>query len=637
MQPSCIIEIQPATPVTKNHSKNFHKTDPIIDYSQNSIINNNQSNNNNNNNNNNDNLSIESIHNYLEIKPSNSSINQSIKSSNIRKYSKNIHSNIILTKSNTHIPSWRTHKYVIAFRAIIVRIGFICFTCTAIVSVVKEKQDGRFWFLALTIIPLLIDLIVAINAYVSGRSVTPTISKWFSLCNFTYLICACPPIWIIELHHMDQVNNASALFELMTTKNHTPIITVPAWINKAPSIISRENESMMIMGTEIEEFMNSAYLTTKEPQRTKRMTRNTFIHEVLSNETIGLQVSMDVLQSLQLHNFSLKERIRILEQLLLLSVIVGRWLMPREGLTRDQLSQLLLINIGTAADILELFEAFNEQEVRRNDFLRTVILSLWQASLLQFCFNKTALKTQKNYNNRNLLLSKSNELSSFQSSMDEKSLSDGESRFTANNSNNNTNSNDSDNVASNLKNKSLRRNTLAYLKQWYLTRKNQKREPENPDHDNCIITNVECGSTLKIPESDVQRQQQQQQSAQLLVPPLTLSLSPSSSKIDGIPKSVSQNDFIDNSNNVNCPLIGGCLLLCRERPCLCCETELWAIGISLMLQDLPFLILRITLIVYYNVKSYSNVFFTCKNTLLILLQVFRSIVILSEAGKFNPF
>ncbi|CAH8640839.1 unnamed protein product [Schistosoma intercalatum] len=647
MQPSCIIEIQPATPVTKNHSKNFHKTDPIIDYSQNSIINNNQSNNNNDD----DNLSIESIHNYLEIKPSNSSINQSIKSSNIRKYSKNIHSNIILTKSNTHIPSWRTHKYgkycwkswitfvhlVIAFRAIIVRIGFICFTCTAIVSVVKEKQDGRFWFLALTIIPLLIDLIVAINAYVSGRSVTPTISKWFSLCNFTYLICACPPIWIIELHHMDQVNNASALFELMTTKNHTPIITVPAWINKAPSIISRENESMMIMGTEIEEFMNSAYLTTKEPQRTKRMTRNTFIHEVLSNETIGLQVSMDVLQSLQLHNFSLKERIRILEQLLLLSVIVGRWLMPREGLTRDQLSQLLLINIGTAADILELFEAFNEQEVRRNDFLRTVILSLWQASLLQFCFNKTALKTQKNYNNRNLLLSKSNELSSFQSSMDEKSLSDGESRFTANNSNNNTNSNDSDNVASNLKNKSLRRNTLAYLKQWYLTRKNQKREPENPDHDNCIITNVECGSTLKIPESDVQIQQQQQ-SAQLLVPPLTLSSSPSSSsKIDGIPKSVSQNDFIDNSNNVNCPLIGGCLLLCRERPCLCCETELWAIGISLMLQDLPFLILRITLIVYYNVKSYSNVFFTCKNTLLILLQVFRSIVILSEAGKFNPF
>ncbi|KAF8565563.1 hypothetical protein P879_10236 [Paragonimus westermani] len=66
--------------------------------------------------------------------------------------------------------------------------------------------------------------------------------------------------------------------------------------------------------------------------------------------------------------------------------------MPREGLSRDQLSQLLLINIGTAADILELFEAFSEEEVRQNDLLRAVILCLWQASLLQFCFNKTAIR-----------------------------------------------------------------------------------------------------------------------------------------------------------------------------------------------------------------------------------------------------
>ncbi|CAH8569426.1 unnamed protein product [Schistosoma turkestanicum] len=644
MQSSCIIEVHPATPVTRDHPTKLNKTNTSISYSQSSTTSNNQSSDSEN--------SIQSITDYLEIKPSNSShslsINQPLKLSNLQTYNRSNNASIALsTKSNTHVPSWRTHKYgkycwkswitfvqlVIAFRAIIVRIGFICFTCTAIVSVVKEKQDMRFWFLALTIIPLLIDLIVAINAYVSGRSVTPTISKWFSLCNFTYLICACPPIWIIELHHMDQVNNASDLLELIATKNHTPVVTVPAWINKVPPIMSRENESMMIMGTEIEDFMHSAYLTT-EPQRTKRITRNTFVHEILSNETVGLQVSMDVLQSLQLHNFSLKERIRILEQLLLLSVIVGRWLMPREGLTRDQLSQLLLINIGTAADILELFEAFNEQEVRRNDFLRTVILSLWQASLLQFCFNKTALKTQNNYNNRNLLYSKSNELSTFQCSSDEKSLSDGESRFTVNVNNNNTNSNISDNGTLNSKNKSQRRSTLATLKQWYLTRTKQKQDEDNLEDKNCSNVSAENGSQLKPPESEVQQQQpQQRQSCQLLSPPLPLSSS-TSSNIGNIPKSVSQNDFTSNSNDVSCALIGGCLLLCRERPCLCCETELWAIGISLMLQDLPFLILRITLIVYYNVKSYSNVFFTCKNTLLILLQVFRSIVILSEAGKF---
>ncbi|KAH8866754.1 Transmembrane protein 26 [Schistosoma japonicum] len=447
--------------------------------------------------------------------------------------------------------------------------------------------------------------------------------KRFSLCNFTYLICACPPIWIIELHHMDQVNNASALLELITTKNHTPVITTPSWINKVPPLMTRENESMMIMGTEIEEFMHSAYLTTTDqPQNIRRITRDTFIHEVLSNETVGLQVSMDVLQSLQLHNFSLKERIRILEQLLLLSVIVGRWLMPREGLTRDQLSQLLLINIGTAADILELFEAFNEQEVRRNDFLRTVILSLWQASLLQFCFNKTALKKPTNYNN-NLPLFKTYELSSFQCSSDEKSLSNAEIGSTV--KNNNDNNSNANNTELNVKDKLPRRGTLASLRQWY-----SKRKQENTDRDDCDIINAECGSSLKTSQSEMQQQQSQQQkfqqSPQLLLPPSTIT--------SDIPKSISQNDFVNNYNDPCCPLMRGCLLLCHERPCLCCETELWAIGISLMLQDLPFLILRITLIVYYNVKSYSNVFFTCKNTLLILLQVFRSIVILSESSKF---
>ncbi|VEL15214.1 unnamed protein product, partial [Protopolystoma xenopodis] len=74
-----------------------------------------------------------------------------------------------------------------------------------------------------------------------------------------------------------------------------------------------------------------------------------------------------------------------------------------------------------------------------------------------------------------------------------------------------------------------------------------------------------------------------------------------------------------------------CHFYFRERPCLCCETELWAIGMSLMLQDMPFLALRLTMIIRFNVLSYSNMFFTCKNTLVIMLQVFRSGVIIAES------
>ena len=48
----------------------------------------------------------------------------------------------------------------------------------------------------------------------------------------------------------------------------------------------------------------------------------------------------------------------IIEQVLMLILIIGRWMLPKGGLTRDQLSQLLLVYIGTAADIIEFFDSF---------------------------------------------------------------------------------------------------------------------------------------------------------------------------------------------------------------------------------------------------------------------------------------
>lgn len=43
-----------------------------------------------------------------------------------------------------------------------------------------------------------------------------------------------------------------------------------------------------------------------------------------------------------------------LQQILLILLIVGKWLLPiAGGVTRDEMSQLLLIFVGMAADILE--------------------------------------------------------------------------------------------------------------------------------------------------------------------------------------------------------------------------------------------------------------------------------------------
>ena len=48
-------------------------------------------------------------------------------------------------------------------------------------------------------------------------------------------------------------------------------------------------------------------------------------------------------------------------------------------------------------------------------------------------------------------------------------------------------------------------------------------------------------------------------------------------------------------------------------------------------QDAPFFVFRLLLITYYNLISYMNIFFTCKNTLVITLQVRGSLSFLSIA------
>ncbi|CAF0994367.1 unnamed protein product [Adineta ricciae] len=72
-----------------------------------------------------------------------------------------------------------------------------------------------------------------------------------------------------------------------------------------------------------------------------------------------------------------------------------RWLLPKGEMTREELSQLLLVYIGIAADIIEFFEVFREKEVRTNIKLSVLVLLLWTFSLLQFCLAFTISRGRK--------------------------------------------------------------------------------------------------------------------------------------------------------------------------------------------------------------------------------------------------
>lgn len=86
-----------------------------------------------------------------------------------------------------------------------------------------------------------------------------------------------------------------------------------------------------------------------------------------------------------------------LHQVLLFFLVIGRWLLPRGGISREQLSQLLLVFIGTGADILEFVSETIEDDTERKceDILRYMIWSVWAWSLLQFTLVLTASTSKK--------------------------------------------------------------------------------------------------------------------------------------------------------------------------------------------------------------------------------------------------
>ncbi|KAK9869741.1 hypothetical protein WA026_003477 [Henosepilachna vigintioctopunctata] len=187
------------------------------------------------------------------------------------------------------------------------------------------------------------------------------------------------------------------------------------------------------------------------------------------NNLMGVQIKLPEIA------LSTETWITLIEQFLMLILIIGRWLLPKGDLTRDQLSQLLLVYIGTAADIIEFFDSFKDDKIASEPILVLLTLGIWSWSLMQFTVVLTATKSRK-------------------------------SRLTT------------------------------------------------------------TGSSSKEAKS-------------------------------------------------------------------CCTIDVWGIAINITLQDAPFLVFRLLLITHFEIISYMNVFFTCKNTLVILLQLYRLYVVNSENKK----
>ena len=247
---------------------------------------------------------------------------------------------------------------------------------------------------------------------------------------FLYLASVCPSIWLIEL---DKLDTRLAKKESMEIGHVTdPTETTLLMTELVPPIIEDLNDD----GNSLNKSMDLSVLKD--------------VGIPLDLENIPIPVDADTL-------------VVIIEQFLMLILIIGRWMLPKGEMTRDQLAQLLLIYIGTAADIIEFFDSFKDEKVNTNKVLCIMVLTIWSWSLVQF----TVLLTPP---------------------------------------------------------------------------KNPPKRLENP--------------------TKLQRAKE-----------------------------------------------------------ICCSIDVWDVLLNIILQDAPFFVFRLLLITYYKLISYMNIFFTCKNTLVITLQV----------------
>ncbi|XP_048407129.1 transmembrane protein 26-like isoform X1 [Stegostoma tigrinum] len=213
--------------------------------------------------------------------------------------------------------------------AVVPRVVFILHTVLAVWRVTLVKNDPIYWLLLLLILLTLVEMIVTLTVR-KGKDY-----RGFSPALFFYLINIIPPVWMLELYQLEECNS----------KNSSTKCTNFIPSTEAPATKGHGNSSSTI--NVVIDFLNSTL-----------------------DWTLGFH------------------------QTLMILLIVGKWILPMGvGISRDQLSQLLLTFVGIAADILEFkSETLSEKGVRCHPDLVYTILALWTWSMLQFPLDLTVLQ-----------------------------------------------------------------------------------------------------------------------------------------------------------------------------------------------------------------------------------------------------
>ncbi|KAI5610317.1 transmembrane protein 26-like [Silurus asotus] len=242
--------------------------------------------------------------------------------------------------------NWTMCRVLDVLLALLSRFLFAVHGIVTVWRVVVVKGEPCYWLLLMGVALLGVEMGVTIKCTRKAEW------KWFSPMVFLYLSTVIPSIWFLELNLLQlklPINSSSPDLRFLS---HIPV----AAVGIVKFVRVKQQFLCQIKSTVWTRYMR---VITKHHEKDKRLVQG--------------------LADLKPENW-----VAGLEQTMLIVLVLGRWLMPKGDMSRDQLSQLLMVYVGLGADILDIFDTFKEPEVKTNHAVIIVGLSLFSWALMQF-------------------------------------------------------------------------------------------------------------------------------------------------------------------------------------------------------------------------------------------------------------
>ena len=309
----------------------------------------------------------------------------------------------------------------------------------------------------------------------------------------------------------------------------------------------------------------------------------------IQSTTLETDDSLETMGVLFLNAFKSSNEIggkKVCELGLVICLILGRWLTPRGAMSREQLSGMLLGQVGNAADIIELFDTFDEPNVLYEKGVTISVLCVFTCAIYQFTLvtilTEEDSEAKNGFNNRLSNANNRNSKSSWKISHLDMTSKSRES------------------YVGDIRTRKLSGSLL---------------RKENRGKGRKITKGIKFRTSRQISGVDFHAGK---------MPNKTHTTQEVSSKRMSL-----QIQNITKLRNSVVPRVSTCRANIKPRKM---NGEVFQILITILMQDGPFLIFRLYIITTYNVMSEMHIFFTCKNILIVILLIYR-LLVLSCSGE----